>query len=274
MTQSTHYPAERFSIQVGRTQLAGERSGQGQPLIFLHAGVADRRMWRPQMAALGDRFQTAAYDRRGFGETTAADEPFSHVEDLRAVLDQLAFPAAALIGSSQGGRLAIDFALTYPERVTALFLIAPAISGAPQPESFPQQVEALFEALDEAEEADDLERVNEIEAHMWLDGPGAAAGRVTGSVRDLFLDMNGIALQAPEFELEAEPAAAYDRAADLSLPLFVAWGDLDFPHIKERCRYLVESVPAAQGLEIATVAHLPNLERPQLISDLIRSFLA
>ena len=116
--------------------------GKGHPLIFLHAGVADRRMWRSQMAELSDAYQTVAYDRRGFGETTTADESFSNVADLRAVLDQLAIPTLSLIGCSQGGRVVIDFTLAYPARVKKLVLIGPAVSGAPQPKVFPPEAEA------------------------------------------------------------------------------------------------------------------------------------
>ena len=80
-------------------------------LIFLHAGVADRRMWHNQIVKLRDGYHVIAYDRRGFGETIATDEAFSHVEDLREVLDQLGISTVSLIGCSQGGRIAIDIKL-------------------------------------------------------------------------------------------------------------------------------------------------------------------
>lgn len=262
-----------LTININDARLAAEQTGEGAPLIFLHAGVADRRMWHPQTADLSDTYQTIAYDRRGFGETKTADEPFSHVEDLRAVLDQLGITSTALVGCSQGGRLAIDFALAYPQRVRCLVLIAPAVSGAPDPEFYPPGVEELDQEMDAADEAGDLQRINEIEALLWLDGPTSPAGRVAGELRDLFLDMNGIALAQPDLEEEIEPAAAYERLSDLSLPVLVLWGDLDFPHIQERCRYLVETIPGARGVEIPGTAHLPNLEQPRLVNGLLRDHL-
>jgi pimeloyl-ACP methyl ester carboxylesterase len=233
--------------------------------------VADKRMWRQQLVDLSDTFQVVAYDRRGFGETTTADEAFSHVEDLRDLLDQLGLSSAALVGCSQGGRIAIDFALAYPHRVTGLGLIAPAISGAPEPETFLPDIEARLAALDEAEEANDLARVNLLEANVWLDGPTSPAGRVSGPLRDLFLDMNGIALGKPELTQEIELASAYERLADLSVPVLVIWGDLDFPHLRERCRHLVDTIPLVRGEEIPGTAHLPNLEQPETINRLLRS---
>ena len=264
---------ESFRVEVGNAQLVGEWSGQGDALMFLHAGVADRRMWRPQMAALQKQYQTIAYDRRGFGETTTVDEAFSHVEDLRTVLSQRGIATVSLIGCSQGGRIAIDFALAYPQQVKALVLIAPAVSGAPTPESFPPEIATLMASLDEADEADDLEKVNAIEANLWLDGPMSPAGRVGGTLRELFLDMNGIALNMPELTQEQEPASAYEKLSALSLPTLVIWGELDFPLVKEKCQYLLVNLPTARGVEVPDTAHLANLEKPAFINELIRDFL-
>ena len=266
--------AENFFTELGAAKLAGEQAGEGPPLIFLHAGVADRRMWQPQMAELSESFRTIAYDRRGFGQTETADVPFSHVEDLRTILDRLDIQRAALVGCSQGGRVALDFTHAYPEKVKQLVLIAPAISGAPSPQSFPARALELDAELEEAEEVGDLDRINAIEAIFWLDGPTSSEGRVGGEIRDLFLDMNGIALAMPELAHEIEPPSAYDRLTDLHLPLLVLWGDLDFPHAQERCRYLVGQVAGARGQVIPGTAHLPNLEQPQLVNSLIREHLS
>lgn len=262
-----------FKINIGNAQVAGERSGKGSALVFLHAGVTDRRMWREQIAGLSDDFLCLAYDRRGFGETLSPDESFSQVNDLKEMLDQLNISKTALIGCSQGGRIAIDFTLDYPQQVTALVLIAPAVSGAPAPETFSSEIETLLDALEEAEESEDMEQVNNIEANLWLDGPTSPNGRVSGPARELFLDMNRIALNSPDLEKEIEPPSAYDRLEGLSLPTLVISGDLDFPYIKERCQYIIDNAPNAKGQEISGTAHLPNLEKPETVTELIKKFL-
>src|SRR5687768_18104373 len=76
-----------FTIPSGKAELTGVEDGKGPALVFLHAGVADKRMWRDQMAAFGERHRVVAYDRRGFGETRYKPETFSHMQDLRAVLE-------------------------------------------------------------------------------------------------------------------------------------------------------------------------------------------
>ena len=265
---------EKFTIEHAGARLVGERAGAGEPIIFIHAGVADRRMWGPQLAVFGETRQVIAYDRRGFGETVAEDAAFSEVGDLEALLDHFAIDTVSLVGCSQGGRIAIDFSLANPQRVTALALLAPAISGAPEPAPFGPKIQALSNALDDADEAGDLEAVNELEARCWLDGPTSRAGRVSGPLRDLFLDMNGIALRKPELTQEIEPIPAFGRLSGLSTPTLVAWGDLDFPFVKQRCRYVVDSVPSATGIEIPGTAHLANLEQPELVNRFLGDFLA
>src|SRR3546814_6676067 len=117
-------------------------------------------MWQEQLAAFAPRHRGLAYDRRGFGGTRGDPETFSHIADLLALLDQRDIDAAVLVGCSQGGRIAIDFALTHPGRAAGLFLVAPAVTGAPSPEAFPPAVEALLEMLEEAAEEEDLDRIN------------------------------------------------------------------------------------------------------------------
>ena len=145
--------------------------GQGACVVLLHAGVADRRMWRTTCEALSGKFQCIAYDRRGFGESISPDETFRRVDDLDAVIGHFGRNCAHLIGSSQGGRIAIDYALAKPNKVLSLVLVAPALSGALFPSSYPPTVQLLMNELEQAEAKVDFEKMNAIEAHMWLDGP-------------------------------------------------------------------------------------------------------
>src|SRR3546814_8326070 len=155
---------KEFTVASGKARLAGVQDGAADalrtPVIFLHAGVADGRMWQAQLDEFAPRHRVVAYDRRGFGKTRGQAETFSHIDGLLAVLDGLDIDQAALVGCSQGGRIAIDFALTHPGRAAGVFLVAPAVTGAPSPEAFPPAVEALLEMLEEAEEEEDLDRIN------------------------------------------------------------------------------------------------------------------
>lgn len=265
------------TVDSGRATLAVETAGTGKPVVFLHAGVADRRMWHAEMIALATTgaHRAVAYDRRGFGDTLHADEDYSHVGDLRAVLDALApGERAVLVGCSQGGRVALDAALAHPALVRGLVLVAPAIGGAPEVEAFPPALERWFARMEHAEAAADVDAINALEAHAWLDGPLAPDGRVGGAVRDLFLAMNDIALRAEQRGTEIEPPPAWPRLHDVAAPALVVCGDLDFPHIVERCARLAAEMPASEAHTMHGAAHLPNLEQPAQFMHLLRPFLA
>ena len=263
-----------YALEVGAASLHVVSQGTGQPLVFLHAGVADSRMWQEEIAHFSDAYCTVAYDRREFGQTTSPNEVFSHVDDLLAILNHIEAERAILIGCSQGGRIAMDFALSHPERVGKLVLVAPALSGATNPNQFTPDIQTAIGVLDEAEERDDLDAINEAEAHLWLDGPTSQAGRVSGDARALFLDMNKQALLHPELDLEREPPSAIDRVGQIASPTLIIYGDLDFPHLQDRCLMLAQNIPNAVVECFHGCAHLVNLEQPKLFQSVVGGFLA
>lgn len=265
--------AENFTFQSGEALLAADVQGSGPPMIFLHAGVADRRMFAPQLAAFGDRFQVIAYDRRGFGQTRTSDEAFSHVEDLGALFQARKLEPAILVGCSQGGRIALDFTLARPDKVRALVLVGTAVSGAPTPRDLSDEVVTLLGHLEDAEEEEDIDAMNAVEAQMWLDGPMSPEGRVSGPLRKLFLEMNEIALKAPPLNHEVKPKSAYERIDDLDLPVLLVCGALDFPHIRDRQVELNKLIIGARAQVIPDTAHLPSLEQPETFNRLVSDFL-
>jgi len=263
----------RFEIPFDGATLVGESDGFGLPVVFLHAGVADRRMWAEQMQVVAEAgYHVIAYDRRGVGETNSADVPFSPVADLEAVLDGLSIHAAVLVGSSTGGGLALDFAIENPERTVGLVLVATALGGAPEPE-LPEEAEALFDARSYAEERGQWQSVNRIDAHLWLDGPTSQSGRVEGEARELFLAMNGKRLEVPALTQEEATDTAADNLAAVTAPVLLVVGDLDFPHIVERHEELDEDLDNAFAVLLEDTAHLPSLERPDLFDPLLLEFL-
>ena len=265
---------EKWTFETNGAALVGESAGAGQGVLFLHAGVADRRMWREQMAALQDEYLVAAYDRRGFGETVTEDVPFRRGDDLAAVMDGLGMKTAVLSGCSMGGLLALEFALAHPERVDGLVLMGAAVTGAPWPEQEPPLTAERETALEVADAAGDIATVNELEAVLWLDGPESEAGRVGGAARELFLDMNGISLAHPLLTGQGPETAVFDRLGTIAAPTLVLWGDLDYGGVEMQSRLLVETIPNARGAVIPGTAHLPAMEQPEIVNRLLREFLA
>jgi pimeloyl-ACP methyl ester carboxylesterase len=263
---------EAFAVPVRGGSLAAVQTGEGLPVVFLHAGVCDKRMWDAQMAAVAeDGWHAIAYDRRGYGETQSQDVPFSHIDDLDAVLRSLDIHAAVFVGCSMGGGLAVDFALRYPGRVLGLVLIGTSITGSPWSAT---EAESQIEAAEEdAFERGDLEMLNRVQAHEWLDGPRAQSGRVGGAVRELFLDMNRAALSKPELSQEERPPAAWSRVGNVGAPTMLLVGDEDFTALIDRHDHLSEEMPNAFAAVLEGVAHIPSIERPDLVNSLLLEFL-
>lgn len=262
-----------FEIPFDGAIIRGEADGFGIPVVFLHSGVTDRRMWGSQLQDLADEgYHVIAYDRRGYGETETENVPFNHLVDLEAVLDGLSVHAAILVGSSMGGAIAIDFAIENPERTIGLVLVGTGITGADHAE-IPEEAADLEDALEYAEQRGNLDTVNRIEAHLWLDGPLSESGRVSGELRDLFLRMNAIHLNHAELTEEEERDDAVDNLSAITAPTLLVVGDLDMPDIVARHEDLSEELENAFAVVLEDTAHFPNFERPDLFNPILLEFL-
>jgi pimeloyl-ACP methyl ester carboxylesterase len=262
---------ERFEVPSGSVTLAGERwEGAGTPVVLLHAGVADRRAWYDVAERLSA--PVIAYDRRGFGETPPSPEPFTHLEDLLAVLDATVDGPVWLVGNSMGGALALDAAFTAPERVAGLVLIAPAVNAQPEPEDLSELGAATMRIVEQLEATDDVDELLRLHAWLWLDGPAGPEGRVGGPARELALAMNEVILRnaAPEDAGEGD-VDHWSRLEELRMPTTVMWGDRDEPFGIATCRTLVERIPGARGHELPGAAHLPSLEQPAELAAAIQA---
>jgi len=256
-------------------QIAYSVTGDGYPLTLLHAGVADQRLWDAQAEFFSQAgYRVIRYDLRGFGETRSQTKiGFSDAADLLALLDHLAVERTHLIGLSRGGALAIDFTLTYPARISALIPVAAGLSGF---ESTSSEAElAFWTQVEQAEAAADLDKENELEVHLWLDGLHRVGPPVEAAARAKMLAMNGRALNHPDGQLSplrADPPAV-DRLAEISVPTLVIWGDGDTSGILQIGAKLIAEIPAVRYQVFFDVAHMVNLERPAAFNQVVLDFL-
>ncbi len=248
------------------------RSGKGFPLVLIHAGIADSRMWEPQARAFAGDFDVIRPDLRGFGGSELPPGRYSMMADLVGLLDELSIDRAHLIGCSMGGSVALDIAVQHPERVERLVLVGSGVSGA----NFGQADKALFADVEAADEKGDMDAVNRAEVRLWVDGPRRTEGAAAREIRDLVLDMNGKAglsdWNAAKHEQLDPPAIG--RLGEVKAPTLVIVGDEDLPHVSVAAGVLESGIPRARKVVIKDAAHLPSLERPEEFNRIVRDFLA
>lgn len=106
-------------------QLNYYEQGSGFPLLLLHGNGEDMTYFEHQVDVFSERFRVIAVDTRGHGRTPRGDAPFTirqFAEDLKCFMDRMEIQKAHILGFSDGGNIAMCFALKYPERVEKLIL--------------------------------------------------------------------------------------------------------------------------------------------------------
>lgn len=258
--------------------LALDRAGPtgDLPIVLLHAGVADRRMWQPLWEPLTSRRDVVRVDLRGFGDSS--DRPAGPMSPLRDVLDVLTdldIDRAHLVGASYGAGVAVEVALTDPGRVASLLLVAPG--GALIP-AMTDGLRAFAVAENAALEAGDLDAAVEANLATWVDGPGQPADRVDAGVRALVGRM-----QRRAFELTADwddveedelDPPALERLGEVDVPTLVLSGALDVDAIDDAATAVLAGVTGARQVVWPDVAHLPSLERPDAFRALVGEWVA
>jgi 3-oxoadipate enol-lactonase len=263
---------------VGRTEsgLAYEIAGTGDPIVLVHAGIADRRMWDPQWPALTSVARVIRYDARGYGESLPPSGAWSHHSDLLELLDELGIAQARLIAVSMGAGIAAEAALARPRAISGLLLAAPggALLGDGAESLRPIWHEEVA-ALDRG----DLDAAVEVNLRAWVDGPSRSPADVDPAVRAFVGRMQHEAFELPEWdeagapESELNPPAAA-RLSEIACPTLVLVGELDQPATLQAAERLGAEVPRVRVEVWPGVAHMPSLERPDDFAQLALQFIA
>jgi 3-oxoadipate enol-lactonase len=248
-------------------------SGEGDPLLLLHAGVADSRMWDDQVGAFAQHYKVIRYDMRGYGQSAVPSGPVSNHDDVASLMGFLHVEKAYLVGQSYGGFVAIDFALAHPEMVSALILGAPNVSGY----EFSEEVRRFGAQEDDLLDAGNITGATELNLRMWVDGPHRTPDQVDASVRERVREMQFHAFNLPipdDAQWQPLIPPAIGRLDEILIPTLIIVGDQDVSEFLELADIVADGIAGAEKVVIPGVAHLPNMEKPAEYNRIVLGFLA
>ncbi|MGZ6322268.1 MAG: alpha/beta fold hydrolase [Ktedonobacterales bacterium] len=258
---------------VNGAKLYYEVAGSGQPLVLLHAGIADNRMWDDQFEVFARHYRVIRYDMRGIGGSDMPPGPFAFRDDLYGLLRHLGIEKAHLVGCSLGGTTVLDFGLEHPEMATALILVGSGLSGY----QWINQDDPVVAEIEAAIAARDFERANELEMRIWVDGSNRTPEQVAPGVRERVAEMNLASFKRSDEQDQAQPERldppAIGRLREITAPTLVIVGDRDTPDIKRIADLLAQGIHGARKVVIADAAHVPNMEWPEQFNCTVLDFL-
>ena len=259
--------AKSETVAINGTQLYYELAGSGPVVTLLHGFSLDCRMWDAQFDAIARDFRVLRYDLRGFGRSASVGpEPYAPADDLRALLDYLEIESTALVGLSMGGGFAIDFALAYPERTTALVAADSALDGFEWTGGRPSAWHAELAAAQGVAAA----------KQAWLDcvlfRPAAEQPTVAAALRHCVDDYSGWHWLNPN-PLITPPRPAIERLGEIACPSLILVGERDEADFHTVAERLAADIPGAKLVRIAGAGHMSNMEAPEEFTAAVLGFL-
>ena len=251
---------------VNGTRLYYETTGSGPPVVLLHGGNLDSRMWDDQMPFLAKSFTVTRYDIRPYGQSASVEKGFSSVDDLVALMDFLDIKRASLVGLSLGGRIAIDVALAHPDRVDKLVLIGPGLTGFPM-----NQKDEAVQAMIARAKSGDAQGAMDLWLQHPMMAPAMARPALAARIRPIAMDNARIWTNLVGERVPNPPAIK--RLAEIRAPTLVIVGERDVPDIQQIVKLLAAGVRGARTEVVPGAAHMPNMEDPALVNRLLGEFL-
>lgn len=256
--------------EVNGTRLYYEAAGSGEPVVLLHAFMFDTRMWDDQFDVLAGEFRVIRYDARGFGRSAVPKpgEPYSHVDDLVALLEKLDARAPRLVGASMGGRFALDYAVTHPARVRSLVVIDTVVSGW----RWSPEWLASYAPIVAAGRRGDIPAAKQ----LWLDhalfAPAREQPEVAARLKAMVDDYSGWHLAHRSAERPVKPPTV-TQLGRVTTPTLVVVGSRDLPEFHRIAERVGGGVASGTRATIPGAGHVANMEAPAGVTRAVREFL-
>lgn len=243
-----------------------EARGSGPAMILIGGGgFVDRRQWDRAFDVFSKSYRVVRYDPLSTGQSDTASRPYSNAENLATLMDSLRIRRAVLIGLSFGAEIALEFAVTYPQRASALIVSAPVGAGFDRSEELKAR-EALFaQSMDKG-------------VHLLVDAlyqdpyfiPSVKYNRA------LFESFRNLAVENYK-EAGIQPTALIpamiDAVRKIRVPTLITVGEYDHPDIHRRMMVVHRRIPNSELAVIPNSGHMVNLENPDELNRRVARFL-
>jgi pimeloyl-ACP methyl ester carboxylesterase len=257
-------PGSFLNVENGKIYYE-ECGSSSQTVVLVHDGVLDSAVWNDVWPEFCRHFHTIRYDRRGYGRSPAATEGYSAADDLTALLRHLKVSHAAIVGSSHGGEISINFALDHPEIIQQLVLVGAVVGGMPYSQHFLDRGSVLGKPL---EKADVQGAIAAAVKDKYLIAPGHDAAKKR--MADL-LAASPQDLTHADFELPVKPALP--RLQEIRVPTLLLVGDADIPDVHAHAGAIEAGIRRSHRIVLNNAGHLLYLELPDEFTKVVIGFI-
>jgi 3-oxoadipate enol-lactonase len=259
-------PGPGSFVEVENGKLYYEECGTSpQTVVLLHDGGAHSEVWDDVWPAFCKQFHTIRYDRRGYGRSPEATSWYYEMEDLAVLLRHLKVARAAVVGSSHGGSVSIDFTLQYPQMVQQLVLVGAVVSGLPYSDHFLNRGMVNSKPFEK----------NDVNAGLtnwandkYLIAPGHDAARKR--LLEL-LKSNPQDMTHNDYARTAQPALP--RLSEIRVPTLILTGDADIPDVHAHAGAIEAGIHGSHRVVLSDAGHLMYLEKPEEFSKIVIGFI-
>ena len=256
--------ADTGYVLVDGGKLFYELAGTGKNIVLLHDGMVNREIWDEQFPLLAKKYRVIRYDRRGYGKSSDPEIKYSHITDLNQLFIQLKIDKAIIFGMSSGGRLAIDFTLTYPEKVTGLVLVGAVVSGF----GYTSHMDTRGGHFNPQKYSDPLK----VHEYFIMDDPYEIYSENTVAKEKVMKLLPNLARQN---SVPTQPAAkvAVRFLSEIKVPALILVGEYDHPDVHAHAGVIDAGIANSKREIIPLSGHLIPIEQPALFNETVLNFL-
>ena len=260
--------------EVDGARLYYESNGEGPALVLIHAGFLDSRMWDSQISLFSKSHKVIRYDVRGFGKSDLARTTFSDYKDLHGILDHLGVKSVSIVGVSNGGRIASDFAVEYPSMVDHLVLVSPGMSGykfsGPEEEKLCEEFDKQMKPQEDADREGRAADAVEMDVNAWASAQTPAnRERIT----EIAMDNFHVHVENPwKLQVPPEPRT-FHRLSQIRFPTLVIVGDRDVPAQILMTDNIHSHIPGSKKVLIQGADHIVNMSKSDEFNRTVLEFL-